>query len=188
MEKRLILFFFYTNWLVFGCGAFNCRLPRSCRVQNVDRLTNNFGIDNFYSIAEGIRCDLNGKFEFDFRNVKIVNASQIQTPLLNENEKWCAIDKKNSIAIIEFKWPAGSDSLLKPRFNMQNLLSYLTYFKSSANFHFINLKGFEVSLFQDRSLLPRTTPRSLSIISSTVSFYANGVLLKTCDEILNKLE
>lgn len=188
MSIRMFMFLYCTICLVSKCGAFNCRLPRSCRVQDVDRLTNNLGNDNFYSIVEGIRCDLNAKFEFDFRNVKILNASQTQTPILNEIDKWCAIDKNNSDAIIEFKWPTGSESILLPLFNIQNLLSYLSYFQSYVNFHFINLKGFELSLFRDRALLPRTSPKSLSIISSTVSFYANGVLMKTCDEITNKLE
>lgn len=163
-------------------AAFNCRLPRGCRERDVDRLTNTFGVRNWYSYERGIRCDVrdkNNNYEFQLPN-------GTHPPVLSPNDRWCHIANESKMStIFEIKWPARANSTLHSRFNLTNLFVYLGFFDKRVNFHFINLKTFEINLFKNRSHLERTSPNAMSLISSRLSFQDGNRLIRTCDDLIN---
>lgn len=170
------------SWLIADTScAFNCRLPRGCREQDVDLMTNGLGVQNWYSFIRGIRCDVNDKFVFMIPEGK-------RPPVLVPNDRGCHMNANLSLnAIIEIKWPANSNSILNTRFNLSNFFAYFDFFDSGFNFHLINLKGFEVNLFENRSSLSRSSPIALSLISSSFNFHHAERLVRSCDDLTNHL-
>lgn len=147
----------------------------NCQFQKVDNLLTLLGKEIFYKPVKGFKCNIKrADFTFD----------------LNKNDhliknKMLASINQNKITI-EFNWSKKlKQSSLTRHFDMFALLDYFTDFNYYIYLKFVNLHGFELSLFDrsfDSSIIANNSLQNIFLINSDLTFFINGKPVKNCSD------
>lgn len=170
-----------------------CDLPVECKFQLVGKNVK-FQANELYfgHTKKGVRCEVNSNFEFQF------NQSVDLTGVIVR----CEAPIETVFNSIELKWPTGAPkSVLGKRFNMANLVDYLSWSNATEPvLRMFGLKGFELDLFNNDAEFQRAssclTSRTVSVecVGCEFLFYQHDTnknrprLIKSCEEIQNDIK
>ena len=160
--------------------TFDCNLPNRCSLQHLKYDINQFSYEKnpFVYNFQAIICTPFTGYQFRFAINNYMN-----------NNK-CNINNVTiyNYDLVVFKWPKNHESIiLDKRFDVPNMISYLEYFYLLISVHFVNLRGIDINLSDtDTSIMENNPPnvKFFIFIASTMNFYTNGKLIKSCEDIL----
>lgn len=151
----------------------SCDLPNNCKIHTLGRLIN-FQANELYfgGTNKGVRCNVDGEFEFRFNRSGMNVVSFIDR---------CKTLANTILNLIELKWPTREPaSILGKRFNIPDLVGYLKWLNSTDPIlRLVGLNGFELDLFNDGVELPKSTtgrnrPISVECVGCDFVFYRTG--------------
>ena len=165
----LIHFAFY----IIPTTAFNCKLPKNCKICDVHKVSNYLLYEAKYVPFTGIECDIRDeKFQFTY---------PMPSPLLKPNRS-CRINFKYA-ETVQFRF--HGNFILGKQFNFTNMLNYMYFFKNYITVSFVSIKGFELDLGFKNGLKRNLTMNGFSCVKCDINFYSSGRPVKTCQEILD---
>ena len=156
--------------------TFDCNLPNGCYIQQRKYDINEYSYEKnlFNDNFQAIICTPLRGFQFRFE----VNDMTNKTCIINDFYKY---------EVVLFKWPKNRKLIILDKsFNVPNMLEYLTYFYWYINVHFVNLRGIDINLSDTETSIMENNPsvKAFIFIASTMNFYTNGKLIKSCEDIL----
>ena len=161
-------------------SVFNCKLPYGCEINVVQFIVDYSGNEKTSMGSPGILCNIRDEtFRFDY---------PMPEPLFIPGSKdWCYISTNElDYDTIEFRFP--SNFILDKQFNLKKMLNYTWYLKYGFGSNFVNLKGFELDITNDKKIHIENSTNDFKIqcIRSKIEFYSNGRHIKTCQDIIDE--
>ena len=170
---RIDSLIYFTLIISTSAFNFNCELPIGCEANEIHYEINYY--EKTSIPIQGILCKVQDE-NFHFQYSK-------PSPLIDK----CRIHERPEKQTIEIRF--HRDLILGKWFNITNMLNYGEFFHENINHNYVNLKGFELDIIdnKEQSLSYLTTSYFyyFSCLKCRIEFYSNNRPIKTCQDIID---
>lgn len=153
---------------------YNCELPIGCRIDMIYSFHQHILKENVkIKSHQGVFCNLQNKsFALHF-NKKDPRPSKYINCFMTSFEN--PLEERT----FELNWPSKQMSILDASLDFHIFLEFLTYFNVDFNLNLVNLKGFNLKLFNERPMFNFSIENqidpffSITCINCRIDFYQN---------------
>lgn len=162
--------------------SFSYELPKSCKLTDIKMMLSLNQNDISFVTNRAVKCDVNGLFHFEFD----------QMSSFFKEKRNCTIHNDNylcNVYYLDLTSPKNEFVILDKKFNISQMLEFLTYFEYSFNINFNNFNGVDVNLMEDneqsnKMIIQNERVYKADLYNFQFDFYIDNKLVKSCEDIL----